>query len=498
MPASATDALPDTAPALSPHAALRRIAGGQPLTVPPTLSVRDTLLRLDARGIDALTVVDADSGTPLGIVTLRDVLHRVALVGGDLEAPIAGVMTGGVITLPADASVHQASVLMLRRGVHHLVLLEDDGRFYDLVSRIDLYAFPGSRSDALVGRIAAAREVPTLVALADETRQLSARLLAEGISAEALCQYISALNDLLSLQLIDLLAGQFELPYVPWCWLVFGSEGRLEQTLATDQDNGLVFLVDDQGDAARTAAETERLRQLFLPFARAVNEALDACGFPLCAGNIMASNPALCLSLAEWQQHFGGWMHEAEPAALLNAAIFFDFRPLYGDEHLAGELRASMLRHAPSNSLFLRAMAHNALNWESPLGPLGGWLQDFRYDKDAAHPHTIDLKKHGSRPFVDCARIFALEFGIAATNTAERLRLVAEQLGMPTEETTALIEALFHIQRLRLKQQIAQPEQSEPNRVDPDRLHELDRHILKEAFKQAKRLEQRLQLRFQL
>jgi CBS domain-containing protein len=95
-------------------------------------------------------------------------------------------------------------------------------------------------------------------------------------------------------------------------------KGRLEQTLATDQDNGLIF-------AAESDAQASSLRTAFLPFARAVNEALDACGFPLCKGNIMASNPQWCLSTSEWRSAFSGWLESPQPEALLNSSIFFDF-----------------------------------------------------------------------------------------------------------------------------------------------------------------------------
>ena len=94
--------------------------------------------------------------------------------------------------------------------------------------------------------------------------------------------FVDRLVDLLALQVIELTAGRFDLPRVPWRWPVFGSEGRFEQTLASGQDNGLAFVAASKDEAAD-------LRQIFLPFARAVNEALDACGFPLCQGSIMAS-----------------------------------------------------------------------------------------------------------------------------------------------------------------------------------------------------------------
>ena len=481
MPGSATSTASPHPTTLTPYTALRHLVSASPLCVPPSASVRETLQKLDAARTDAVVVIDEASRVPLGIVTLRDVLRRIAIESPALAAPVAAVMTGGLITLPADATAHQASVVMVRRGVRHLVLTEADGSYFNIVSQADLYALPGAHASELVAAILAARDVPALVALATDVRAFAKRLLAERVGAEAICQRISALNDLLTLQVIELTAGGFELPYVPWCWLVFGSEGRLEQTLATDQDNGLIF-------AAASADEAASLRAAFLPFARAVNEALDACGFPLCKGNIMASNPAWCLSLIEWQSAFGNWMQEGQPEALLNSTIFFDFRVLYGQESLASELREWLLARAPRHPIFLRALVANSMNWESPLN----WRQGFRYDGNKDFPHTIDLKLHGSRPFVDAARIYALAKGVPDTNTVERLRAAGGAIGMPAHETAALVDAFYHVQRLRLEHQVGERGHEAPNRINPDHLHELDRYILKESLKQARNLQQRL------
>ena len=478
MPVSSTE--PRAAP-FTPYVALRHLVRAQPLTVEPAASVREILLLLDRTRADAVVVVDGGSRVPLGIVTLQDVLRRIAIETCDLQAPVATVMTAGLITMPVDSTAHQASVVMVRRGVRHLVLTEADGSYFNLVSQTDLYTLPGAQNADLVRSILAARELATLVALAAEIRAFVARLVAERVSADALCHRISSLNDLLSLQVIELVAGQFDLPYVPWCWLVFGSEGRLEQTLATDQDNGLIFVAESDEEAAT-------LREAFLPFARAVNEALDACGFPFCKGNIMAGNPRWCLSAAEWRRAFSTWLESPEPEALLNSSIFFDFRALYGQESLVNDLRSWLLARTPSYPIFLRAMVENTVNWTSPLS----WWNGFRYERDTEFPHTIDLKKHGSRPFVDAARIYALVRQIPDTNTVERLRVTGEQGGIVASELAALIDAFHHIQRLRLEHQVIRVAGTVSNRVDPDDLHELDRLILKEAFKQVQSLQKRL------
>lgn len=488
MPGSAISPAPPRTTTLTPYTALRHLVSTAPLCVPPSTSVRETLQMLDAARTDAVVVVDEASRVPLGIVTLRDVLRRIAIESGDLEAPVAVVMTGGLITLSADATAHQASVVMVRRGVRHLVLTEADGSYFNVVSQADLYALPGARATELVAAILAARDIPALAALAAKVRAFAKGLLAERVGAEAICQRISALNDLLTLQVIELTAGRFELPYVPWCWLVFGSEGRLEQTLATDQDNGLIF-------AAASAEEAATLRTAFLPFARAVNEALDACGFPLCKGGIMAGNPKWCLSLPEWRARFADWIGHPQPKALLNAAIFFDFRPLYGDDSLSESLRNWLLDETRNAQLFLRLMAENALQCAPPLG----LIRDFVFDDNKDYPNTLDLKMYGSRPFVDAARLLSLTHGVRQTSTAQRLLGAAEAVNFGGDDVAAMVDGFYYIQLLRLRHQHqVLGQEGGGNRINPDELNELDRHILKEAFKQARKLQSRLRLDYRL
>lgn len=483
MPAPATEAAGFDAVSVNLNTALRNLPLASPVVVDPATSVRDALRAIDARDAEAAVIVDTESSVPLGILTLRDAIRSIINDNCDLAGPVAGIMTGGLASLSAEATVHHATVLMFRRGMRHLILTGSDGRLFNVVSQGDLYGMQAADSASLANAILATRSIAALAEQTAAVRRFAARRLAEGSGAEALCEWIAALNDLVALQVIELVEGEFELPYVPWCWLVFGSEGRLEQTLATDQDNGIVF-------AAASAAEAEQLRQKFLPFARAVNVALDVCGFPLCTGQIMAGNPAWCLSLDEWKRMFGGWISVPEPRALLNASIFFDFRPLYGREELVTDLQRWLLKRVKGNTAFARAMAENALLQEPPLS----WWRDFRCNDDRRYPHTLNLKGQGVRLFVDAVRILALAHGVEHTNTVERLRGVRSALGMPVEEAAAMAAAFYQIQRLRLQNQVSGEFPEAVNRLNPDRLHKLDRQILKEAFRQARTLQQRLRL----
>lgn len=482
MPASGIDPRAFEAEAVNLNTALRFLPLPPPVTVEPATSLRDTLRAIDARAADAAVIVDPASAVPLGIVTLREAMRAIVDEACDLAVPAAAVMTGGLACLSADATVHQATVLMFRRGMRHLILAEGDGRLFNIVSQGDLYGMQAADSARLAEAILAARSVDELALQTVAVRRFAARRLAEGSGPEALCEWISALNDLIALQVIDLVEGSFELPYVPWCWMVFGSEGRLEQTLVTDQDNGIIFEAES-GDA-------EELRRRFLPFAHAVNTALDACGFPRCSGNIMAGNAEWCLSADEWKQRFSAWISVPEPKALLNASIFFDFRPLYGREELVVELQRWLLQRVRGDIPFLRAMAVNALEQQPPLS----WWRDFRVGGGPEFPHTVDLKGQGIRVFVDVLRIHALAHGVEHTNTVERLRGARAALGVPVAESAAIAAAFYQIQRLRLRNQVAGEFPAASNRLNPDRLHRLDRQTLKEAFLQARKLQQRLRM----
>ncbi len=437
--------------------------------------------------VGSIVIVEPESSRPIGIFTLRDLLHRVAAKSCDLDQMVMSVMSdSGLLMLNWRSTVYQAALVMARHGIHHVIVVDAAGKLVGIVSQEDVYELQSGGGKAISGAIRGARDLDGLIAAAEDIRTLAIRTLAEGGAAEALTQMISTLNDHLTVRLIELTKQEFELPKVPWCWLAFGSEGRYEQTLLTDQDNGLVF--------AAPADQAEAVRQAFLPFAAEVNKRLDACGFPLCKGNVMASNPELCLSVAEWHQRFGSWLRSASPQALLDATIYFDFRPLYGAEDLAEELSEWLRRNIPGATLFLRFMAENALRSRPPLG----MIRDFSFDGNKDFPRTIDLKASGARLFVDVARILALANGISETSTPERLRAAAEKGKVGRDDIGAIIDGFYFLQKLRLRVQQEGTPMGLANRVDPAKLNELDRFVLKEALKQAKKLQGRIQLDYRL
>jgi CBS domain-containing protein len=306
---------------------------------------------------------------------------------------------------------------------------------------------------------------------------------AVGQAPEPLTRFISTLNDTLTRRVIELTCAGTQIRGVRWCWIALGSEGRQEQTLASDQDNGIIFA--SIGDATT-------LREHLLPMALRINEALDACGFPLCTGQVMASNPQWCLDLHEWRQRFATWIIEGDPQALLNASIFFDLRPLYGANDLAQMLTDWLGENAPDNPRFLLQMTENALRRKAPLGV----LRDFVVEQGGEYAGTIDLKLHAATLFVDAARIYGLARGARATNTADRLRLAGGEQRLNQRDVEAWIQAFYFIQMLRLKNQQRCYERGSVmhNHVNPNELDAAERRALLDALRRARELQKRLAL----
>ena len=464
---------------------LRALIRNEPVVCREDQSVREAVAVMHARGVGAVVVVDVDA-KPVGIFTERDLVAAVA--GGQDDRIVSDLMTRAPLGLPAHAFAYEAAVIMITNRIRH-VLVTDEDRFIGVVSGRDLFSLQRLGLGELNAQIRLAGDVATLENIAAEILKLTRLLVEQGVAAEQLTLYVSVLNDRLCQRVIEVVRKDYQWEQISWCWLGFGSEGRLEQTFSTDQDNGIIF-------AAHDGTEPAAVRARLLPFARAVNEALDTCGFRWCKGNVMASNPALCLSVEEWRAKMGGWLANWEPQALLEASIYFDFRALYGDTTLAAGLREWVLARTPAYPAFLRQMAQNALLARPALGT----FRDFVTEDYPNAPHRIDLKLYGVRLFVDTARIYALAQGLPQTNTVERLRAAGPATRMSAQDIEAMIDAFLAIQRLRLRHQASQDalEDDTANRIDPDKLNEMDRHTLKGAFRLARRLQQRLALDYQL
>ena len=463
---------------VSLHAPLANLLRRPPVTCPPRQPLQAALQTMHAERVGSMIVVD-EGFRPLGIFTLHDLLARIAGGNIDLDTPIDRVMTPNPTFLPPTAPAYEAALLMTRKGIGHVCVVQHE-RLLGVISERDLFALQRVGLVQLTRAIAAAADVQGLRTVVDDVHRLVDQVLAQGMAVEQAMLIIALLNDQLTRRAIELVCRETGCD-IPFTWLAFGSEGRREQTLKTDQDNGIVF----RAEPGRTAAQT---RAVLLPVAARINQALAAIGFPLCPGNVMAGNPALCLDQAEWRERFGAWIDAGGPQSLLNASTYFDLRPIHGDFGPADDLRDDLRKRVPGNRRFLRQLAEQAISNTPPLGLMG----DFRLDE---RDHgAIDLKLKGAMPLIDGVRVLALANGVAETNTFSRLRALTELDAVRADEASAWHDAFGFVMLLRLRHQRARQREglSPDNHVRLDTLNALERRILKEAFRQARKLQARL------
>jgi CBS domain-containing protein len=442
----------------------------------PQTPLRQALDAMHARHIGSMLVIDAGGGLQ-GILTRHDLLGLVLRPDFDLATPIAQVMQSPVRSLSDRHTAQDAALVMSEHGIRHVPVTRD-GQVIGMVSERDLFALQRASVQQVSARIHRAQDLPALQVAAADIRELARGLLMQGVQARQITELITHLNDLLTRRLLALQAQAHGVDLQRLCWLALGSEGRGEQTIATDQDNALL-LPDDTPDD-----ELERLRA----WADGINRALDACGYPLCKGGIMAGQVACCLRVSEWMARFTHWIEHGSPEDLLHASIFFDFRAIAGNLALAQPLTERVAERIRATPRFLHQLAINALAHRSPLN----WLGHVELD-DAG---TVDLKLQGAALFVDAARILGLAQGVTATATRERLLQTGAALGLKPQEYESWVGAFEFVQSLRLRLQL-EPDvarSAHPNRLTLQTLSGIDRRILATSLREARRLQQRLEL----
>jgi CBS domain-containing protein len=441
----------------------------------PDLAVRvDQLLRGPAVWVDAAATVGEAArimgeerissvlvrGQPPAILTDRDLRTRVLGAGLGPDVPVTQVMSRPLRTTPGETPLYEAWSILLEAGLHHLPITRD-GEIAGVLTATDVLR---STSHGPVAVLRNIERLPTRASLpgyATRVTEMASSLLAGGLDASVIAGLVARLNDALLRPILRWAEADLGPAPAPYAWIVFGSEGRMEQTLLTDQDNALVFA--DEG-----AARADWYRAL----AERVNADLEAAGFPPCPGGYMARKWHGPLS--EWKQRFEGWIDVPSPQALLVASVFFDFRPVGGTLDL--EPLEALLEGAARRPPFLRLLAVDALGMHPP--PL--LLLRLRGGSS-----VVDLKAHGISPIVALARRLALEAGTRARGTFARLERALRAGLLEADAEATLAETYRFLLGLRLRLQLRMAAEGRPitSKVKLAELGEIERSRLKDSFR---------------
>jgi CBS domain-containing protein len=405
---------------------------------------------------------------PPGIITDRDLRKRVLGAGLGPGTPVTDVFSRPVLTVAADTPLYDAWVTLLDAGLHHLPVTRD-GQIVGVLTSTDVLRSTAQGPVAVLKGVERLASRESLPGYATQVTEMVSKLLSAGLEATAIAGLVARLNDALLRPILRWAEADLGPPPAPYAWIVFGSEGRMEQTLLTDQDNALVYADAGAAQAGWYQALAER-----------VNTDLEAAGFPRCPGGYMARNWRGTLS--EWRQRFEGWLDVPTPKALLVACIFFDFRRVGGQLDL--EPLDQLLDQAPQKPIFLRLLAKDALGFHPPATLL------MRLKGESS---VVDLKAHGISPIVGLARRLALEAGTRARSTLARLESAVRAELIPADEAATISETYRFLVGLRLRLQLGMAAQGKPvvNKVTLAELGEIERSRLKDAFRAIRRWQER-------
>lgn len=440
-----------------------------PLYCSPETSVAQAARLMRDHKVSSLGVTDAGTDTLVGMITIRDLAHRVLAEELDPALPVREVMTRDPASLPPDSLGSDVLQLMLEHSIGHLPIV-DDGRFVGMITQTDITRFQASTAAALVKDILKAESVADMADVSRRIPRLLLQLTGANQAHEVVTRLITDVADTITRRLLAMAEAQLGAAPVPYLWLACGSQGRQEQSGLSDQDNCL-FL-----DDSVTAHDMPYFDEL----AARVCDGLNACGYVYCPGDMMATNPRWRQPVRVWRKYFHDWAVTHEPQSQMLASVMFDLRPIAGTASLYRDLQAETLEQASRNSIFVAHMIANSLKHVPPLGLIRG----FSTVRTGPYRNHIDMKHNGVIPVTDLARVYALQGRITDVNTRSRL-LAAKDAGVISESGARdLIEAYDVIAMTRLQNQARQIKEGREvsNYLAPADLSDFERNHLRDAF----------------
>jgi CBS domain-containing protein len=410
-------------------------------------------------------------GSPPGIVTDRDFRNRVLAEDLGPETPLAPLVSRPLRTVPAGTPIYAAWRILLDTGGHHLPV-ERGGEIVGVLTSGDLLRHSAQGPVAVLRAVERLPDRSSLPGYGRRVAEMVSMLLAGGLDATVIAAFVARLNDALLQRLLRWAEEDLGPAPAPYAWIALGSEGRMEQTLLTDQDNALVYA--DEGGAAR---------EWYAALACRVNEDLVAAGFPECPGGHMARNHHG--TLAEWRRRVAACLERPDPH---DAEILLDHRPAAG--RLDVSVLAEDLARAGPSSLLLRLLVREALEFSPPSALV------LRLRGDAS---VVDLKAHGIQPIVFLARCYGLEAGGTRRSTLERLEAAVQAGIMDGGLHATVVEAYRFLIGLRLRLQLRDLAEGTPprNRIPLVALTPVERSRLRDAFRAVKSWQEKAAYHYQ-
>lgn len=460
---------------------VRDMVSPLPVFCNPKSTARDAAKQLVEKNLDALIVAD-DAESVRGILAHRDIVKAILLEGQDPLQPVENMMEKKFNTIDAESFIFDALHRMIKHATNRLIVT-DKGKTVGLLTTLDLLKSKGIEVLSLIKNIEAAPSIAALNAARSDVDKVLMTLMNEGAIASHVCKILSEFNDRMVKRVLQIAEKEVGRPPVRYAWLALGSEGRKEQTLLTDQDNAIIY-----AGAGDRGTET-----YFKNLSEKVVNGLDDIGFPLCKGNIMATNPTYFGCLDEWKERTAQWVRNTPVPEkdIMDIYVFLDLRAISGDRRLETELKSHIIALIKQNKVFTRSLSNAITSLAMPLG----FFKNFIVEKDGMYKNTLNIKNYGLQPLTTCIKILAYHCGIFETNTLERIGLLKKNKTIDRDLAEFLEQSFETFLTLKIRNDINDNDRGRDfsNRIDPATLTTRQKQLLKEAFLAVSRLQQTTQ-----
>lgn len=465
---------------------VKNIFNKKVVTCSKNITIQEVATKMIENRCSSILVEDVE-GKYIGIVTGHDLRKKVVSAGYDIKNKVEEIMSTPLKTISSDAMVFEGLMQMMQSRIKHLAVTDIDDKVVGVISNNDFLKAQENSPFFLVREITQAQNPEEITGRDLQLPKVIRNMVFSGAKAKYINKLVTTLADVTLDKMIKFTLNELGPPPARFAFLIFGSEGRKEQTLKTDQDNAIMF--EDVPEDSLSG-----VTDYFLKFGEKVCTYLNDAGYDFCSGGIMAKNPKWCQPISVWKNYFTHWIHKASPEDLLQSSIFFDFQGAYGDTELVEQLRRHLFGSLGNRAGFLRHLTENALHFKPPLG----FFRNFVVESKGEHRNGFDIKS-AMMPVVDFARIYALKNGIEETNTFERLRQLHKNDQLNLDEYEEIKQAYGFLMQLRLVRQvktIVEDKQKPDNYIYPDRLSSLEQRVLKEIFKKITNLQGKLSFEF--
>ena len=432
-------------------------------------------------------LVSTDNSVVIGIVTDHDLRARVLAENIPRGTPVQTIMSAPLTKIPEHALIYEALMRMEEKGVRHLAVEDRDGRIVSVIDNKSLIQFQRYGPIVLSREISRSATPAQVARCAERTPPLVKTLVDSSVRPRHVTHMLASICDAVTKRLVQLAIEELGPPPATFAFIAMGSQGRQEQTLVTDQDNGIIFVPS-------TTADLPQVSDYFLRLGTRVCDGLNRAGYPLCRGQVMANNPRWCRSLPDWISGFDEWIRKSEPQEIIDLIICFDFRTVYGDAHLTHELRRVIHASLADEPALFHHFAQNALMFKPPFRLLGNI-----YLSGGATEHAGEVNlKDAMMPMVSFARLYALRHRINQTHTLERIEALAERNIILSSSRDEIIAAYDFLMQLRLQNQLTaiQAGRLPQNIIHPGKLGYIQQELLKQAFAQIAAVQKKVSYDF--